>query len=263
MNGRRRDNERFVHDVLARTSGSPCARAEALLPDLNDGLLEGLDRQLVQSHLEHCAPCRSLAVAMGWAGPVLPQLAVVAPGEAFTNAVLARTTRRQRLALPAPATRPGGVPGLMDRVGRWWSDRILTPGFAPRVAYAATVVLVLLTAVPGAPLRGVPDAALKLVTAGPAALPGVEPVAQWVDARSTDAHAVIAGQWSAADSDWEARRARSAIARNQAANHVSAALRELGDRRFTEAGYEGLGAIDASRRAWTLWWHGQEQTTDE
>ena len=102
----------------------------SLLPDLTDGALADLDRQLVQAHLEHCAPCRSLAVTMGWAGPVLPQLAVVDPGPAFTAAVLARTSRRQRLALPAPQARPAGLPGLMDRLGRWWGERILQPGFA-------------------------------------------------------------------------------------------------------------------------------------
>lgn len=263
MTGRRDDGERFVRDVLARTSGSPCARAETLLPDLTDGVLADLDRQLVQSHLEHCAPCRSLAVAMGWAGPVLPQLAVVDPGEAFTTAVLGRTSRRQRLAMPAPSARPGGVPGLMDRVGRWWGDRILVPGFAARVAYAATVVLVLLTSVPGAPLRGVPRAALELMTAGPTALPGTAPAVEWLDAQAGLAEKAVAARWRGVDEDLDARRARSQLARTQAVAHAGAALRKLEDGRFSEAGYEGLGAIDASRRAWTLWWNGQVQTTAE
>lgn len=260
----RRDSERFIRDVLARTSGSPCARAEVLLPDLTDGVLAELDRQLVQSHLEHCSPCRALAVAMGWAGPVLPQLAVVDPGEAFTAAVLGRTSRRQRLDLPAPAAaRPGGLAGLMDRVGRWWGERILAPGFAPRVAYVATVVLVLLTAVPGAPLRGVPGAALKLMTAGPAALPGTAGAAQWVDAQAARGEQAAAEHWGGLAAGWEERRERSAPARAQAVAHVAAAWRQLEDRRLSEAGMEGLGAFDATRRAWTLWWNGAEQKTGE
>lgn len=264
MNGGRRDGEGFVRGVLARTSGSPCARAETLLPDLTDGMLADLDRQLVQSHLEHCAPCRSVAVALGWAGPVLPQLAAVDPGEAFTASVLARTSRRQRLDLPSPATaKPGGLAGLMDRVGGWWAERILVPGFAPRVAYVATVVLVLLTAVPGAPLRAVPGAALKLMTAGPAALPGTAGAAQWVDAQAAEGQAVVAGRWDGLAAALRERGERSRPARAQAVAHAAAAWRQLEDRRLSEAGMEGLGALDASRRAWTLWWNDAEQTTGE
>ncbi|MBK8165168.1 MAG: zf-HC2 domain-containing protein [bacterium] len=263
MNGGRRDGEGFVRNVLARTSGSPCGRAETLLPDLTDGVLADLDRQLVQAHLEHCGPCRALAVAMGWASPVLPQLAVVDPGEAFTAAVLGRTSRRQRLELASPSARPGGLAGLMDRVGRWWTERILVPGFAPRVAYVATVVLVLLTSVPGAPLRGVPGAALQLMTAGPAALPGTAGASRWLDAQAAQGQAVVAGQWDGVAADLQARGARSAPAREQIAAHAAAAWRNLEDRRLSEAGMEGLGALDASRRAWTLWWNDKEQTTGE
>ncbi|MBE0566412.1 MAG: zf-HC2 domain-containing protein [Krumholzibacteria bacterium] len=81
MNDRRRDGRRdFVRDVLARTSGSACARACGLLPDLTDGGLETLDRQLVRRHLEHCAPCRAVAVALGWLGPELAGRAELEPG---------------------------------------------------------------------------------------------------------------------------------------------------------------------------------------
>lgn len=263
MTQRRDDRERFLRDVLARTSGSPCARAESLLPDLTDGVLADLDRQLVQAHLEHCAPCRSLAVALGWAGPVLPQLAVVDPGPAFTAAVLARTSRRQRLALPAPQARPAGLPGLMDRLGRWWGERILQPGFAARAAYAATVVLVLLTAVPGAPLRAVPGAALKVVQAGPAAIPAVATAAAWLDGQGEQAQDAARARWLGVGGELAARGARSADARRQTVAHLGAVWRGLTNSRFDEAGYEGLGAVDASRRAWTLWWHGETQVTDE
>ena len=262
MTGRRDDHERFVRDVLARTSGSPCARAESLLPDLTDGVLAELDRQLVQAHLEHCPACRALAVTMGRLEPVLPQLAVVDPGEAFTGAVLARTSRRARLAAPPVGARPGGAPGLMDRLGRWWGERILTPGFAARVAYAATVVLVLLTAVPGAPLRAAPGTALKVMTAGPGAVPAVAVAAQWLDGQVELARSDLASHWKTVDAGLDARLARTAAARKQMGAHSAAALRELGDRRLSEAAYEGLGAIDASRRVWTLWWHGIDTSED-
>lgn len=262
MTGRHDDQERFVRDVLARTSGSPCARAEMLLPDLTDGLLAELDRQLVQAHLEHCLACRALAVTMGRLEPVLPQLAVLDPGESFTGAVLARTSRRARLSVPPATARPDGVPGLMDRLGRWWGERIFTPGFPARVAYAATVVLVLLTAVPGAPLRGAPSAALKVMTAGPAAIPAVAAAGQWLDGQAESGRARVAAHWRLVDGGLQMRLARTAEARDQVGAHTSAALRELGNNRLSEAAYEGLGAIDASRRVWTLWWHGIDTSAD-
>jgi hypothetical protein len=257
------DRERFVRDIMARTSGSPCARAERLLPDLNDGVLAELDRQLVQAHLEHCAPCRSLAVAMARLEPVLSQLAVVDPGPVFTAGVLAHTSRRKHLAALPSSARPGGVPGLMDRLGRWWGERILIPGFPARMAYAATVVLVLLTAVPGAPLRGVPRTALKVATAGPTAVPAVAEASAWLDGQLAEVRGGMVAQWQVVDGNLGARLARTAEARRQAAGHLSAAWRELEDHRLGEAGYEGLGAIDASRRIWTLWWHGDEQSNGE
>jgi hypothetical protein len=263
MSDRHHERERFVSDVMARTSGSPCARAEMLLSALNDGVLGDLDRQLVQSHLEHCAPCRSLAVAMARLEPVLPQLAMVDPGPAFTAAVLARTSRRQHLAAPSAMARPGGVPGLMDRLGRWWGERILTPGFPARMAYVATVVLVLLTAVPGAPLRGVSRTALKVVTAGPAAVPAVAEASAWLDGQLAEVRGGVVAQWRVFDGDLDARLARTSEARGRAAAQLGAVWRELEDHRLGEAGYEGLGAIDASRRIWTLWWHGDEQSNGE
>ena len=263
MSGRRDDRERFVRDVLARTSGSPCARCEDQLPDLADGRLQGLDRQLVHAHLEHCGGCRSLAVAMGWIEPMLPQMAVVDPGAAFTAAVLARTSLRRRLAAPPAHARPSGLPGLMDRLGRWWGERIFQPGFAAQAAYAATVVLVLLTAVPGAPLRKVPGQALTVMTAGPTAVPAVAAAANWADGQAGTARAAMKARWQAIDGGLGARLARTVEARGQCAYHLGAMWRELENRRTSEAGYEGLGAIDASRRAWTLWWHEDVSATGE
>jgi anti-sigma factor RsiW len=263
MSGQRDDRERFVRDVLARTSGSPCLRCEDQLPDLADGRLQDLDRQLVQAHLEHCSGCRSLAVAMGWCEPVLTQLAVVDPGAAFTAAVLARTTLRQRLAAPAPGTQPEGLPGLMDRLGRWWGERIFQPGFAAQVAYAATVLLVLLTAVPGAPLQKVPGEALKVMRAGPTAVPAVAVAVDWVDGQAGETRTAVNNRVQVIDGGLDARMMRSSEARGQVAHHLGLMWRDLENRRTSEAGLEGLGAIDASRRAWALWWHEEQSATGE
>ena len=101
------------------------------------------------------------------------------------------------------------------------------------------------------------------MTAGPSAVPGTASVSGWVDAQMAEAQAAFAAQWSGVDAAFDARLVRTAEARNQAAAHAGSALRELENRRLSEAGYEALGAIDASRRIWTLWWHGDEPTTEE
>ena len=157
--------ERFVQDVLARTSGTGCARALDMLPDLAEAGLADLDRRLVQTHLEHCASCRAVAVVLGWLGPELAGLAVVDPGPAFTARVLTATSRRA--AMERERRRLTGGAGLMDRLGRWWAGQIVRPYFPLQAAYAATVILVLLTAGPWAPWRDLPGQALQAVQAGP------------------------------------------------------------------------------------------------
>ena len=49
------------------------------------------------------------------------------------------------------------------------------PLYRPWVTLASTVILVLLTSVPGAPLKGVPGKALDIVQAGPLATPLLGP----------------------------------------------------------------------------------------
>ncbi len=253
----RQRDEKFVRDILARTSGSPCARAEAQLPALVDGGLEGLDRQLVQSHLEHCAGCRAVAVVLGWAGPQLSGMAELDPGPAFTARVLAATSQRRRVVLDV-AEPPRGLAGVMDRLGRWWQDRILQPGFAAQAAYVATVVLVLLTAVPGAPLEGVPARALETVTAGPRALPLVGPAldaaSAWIDGGADAVSGTVGRQATEVGGDLESRGERAAPARARMWEHLQKTA-DLGrDGRLCEAGYEFLAALRAGREGWRHWW---------
>ena len=182
-----RPDEKFVQGVLGRTTGSACGRCLDLLPDLTDGALEDLDRQLVQGHLEHCTGCRAVAVTLGWITPLLPGMAEIDPGEAFTSAVLDATTRRKAWDEAGPT----GAAGLVDRLGRWWERQILKPQFTFQAAYVATVILVLLTAVPGAPLKGAPGKALEVIQAGPQAAPVLGPAmvqaSDWQDSRTEGA----------------------------------------------------------------------------
>jgi len=261
-NDERERNERFVRDVLNRTSGSACDRACRQLSDLMDGNLAGMDRELVQAHLEHCDPCRAVAVTLGWLEPLLPEMAEIDPGPAFTARVLDRTIRRARIEDPATAV-PSGAAGLMDRVGGWWDRQILRPGFAAQVAYAATVILVLLTSVPGAPLRGVPGKALEFVQAGPTVPPVIRPAMDkasgWVEGRTAEAVTTtrtgVNRRWQKTESSLEQRGGRTAPGRQELQTHVKQMISQVGDGKLGEASYEFLTVLQAGRRIWNDWWN--------
>jgi len=261
-NDKRERNERFVRDVLNRTSGSACDRACEQLSDLMDGNLAGMDRELVQAHLEHCDPCRTLAVTLGWLEPLLPRMAEIDPGPAFTARVLERTTGRARLEDPATAV-PSGAAGLMDKVGRWWERQIMRPGFAAQVAYAATVILVLLTAVPGAPLKNAPVKALELVQAGPGVpqviKPAMDRATGWIggqaDKTVTGAKTSVNRRWQKTESSLERRGVRTAPGRQELQAHVKEMISQVGDGKLGEASYEFLAVLQTGRWIWNNWWN--------
>lgn len=260
-NDERARNEEFVRDVLARTSGSACDRACEQLSDLMDGGLAGMDRELVQAHLEHCDPCRAVAVTLGWLEPLLPDMAEIDPGPAFTTRVLERTTGRAGAMEPLPAS-PSGPAGLMDRVGGWWDRQILRPGFAAQMAYAATLILVLLTSVPGAPLKGVPGKALEIVQAGPAATPVVGPAldlgSEWVGERTAEAvdaaRSGVNQRLERTGSSLTRRSDRTAPGRREFGTHVKEMVSKAGDGELGEASYEFLAVLKAGRVIWIEWW---------
>ncbi len=255
------DAERFVGDVLSRTTGAACGRATAQLADLMSDRLSGLDRQLVQAHLEHCAGCRNLAVTMGWLTPLLPQMAEFEPGPDFMAGVLARTSQVGHVARPdAPL---GGAAGLMDRVGRWWSRRILRPQFALQAAYAATVVLVLLTATPYSPLRGLPHRALQVVTAGPGSAPVVGPAlartSGWVDVHGAalvdGGRTRVANRWQHLNESLAARVRRTTGSRSELDNHWHNLVAQARARELGGVGYELLAGMRTVGVVWRQWWH--------
>lgn len=258
----RKRDEAFVQGVLGRTSGSACGRCETLLPDLTDGALDDLDRRLVQGHLEHCAGCRALAVALGWLTPLLPDMAEIDPGEDFTTAVLDATTRRKAWEEAGPE----GAAGLMDRLGRWWERQILKPQFTFQAAYVATVVLVLLTAVPGAPLKGAPGKALEVIQAGPQAAPVVGPAmaaaSSWLGARTDDALGSARGgigeRWNRIEGDLDARADRTAADRRVIGQRLGSMFDRLGRGELGEAGTDFYAALRAGSGFWKNWWDDNE-----
>ena len=126
--------------VLSRTSGPLCERARARLGDLLDGALDGVDRQLVEAHLDHCADCAALAAAAARLGDELPTLAELPAPPELVDAVLARTHGRT-------ASRPAAVGGdSLPRPtrSRRWRDAARRLFARPRIAWEAGYVAALL-----------------------------------------------------------------------------------------------------------------------
>jgi predicted anti-sigma-YlaC factor YlaD len=84
--------------VLARTTGAACGSARSLLCGRVDGELEPFDAELVDRHLLHCPDCEGLARALRQMQADLPRLREADPGLGFVEGVLARTSRRPRVA---------------------------------------------------------------------------------------------------------------------------------------------------------------------
>ena len=162
-----------------------------------------------------------------------------------------------------------GLAGLLDRIGRWWEQRIVRPQFAMQVAYVATVLLVLLTATPGSPLRGVPGQALEVVTAGPQTAPVIGPVvnraAEWMDSQASvlvsTGRRQVRGRWLGVETSWARRAARTAADRDQLRTHVQEAMAQARARDLGSTGYELLAALRAGRGVWDQWWIESEKTS--
>ena len=84
----------LTESILARTSGRTCPRAQTLLGDHVDGILGGLDRGLVDAHLQRCRECAALASVLTRLGEDLPVFAELRPDAALIDDVLARTRPR-------------------------------------------------------------------------------------------------------------------------------------------------------------------------
>ncbi len=269
MKNNKRDRENdFVRRVMDQTAGSACEKACSHLPDLADRKLERLDRQLVQAHLEHCSDCRQVAVVLGWVQPLLPQMAVVDPGPSFTQSVLVRTTLAVHpLAHAARRGETVGPLGLIERMGQWWQKQLFRPRFALEVAYVATVILVLLTTVPGAPFRQEARQVQGIVEAGPMALPGVESVLDKVDAKVGaffEIKSSDAGDFFQREKhQWQKRHKSSEPHFGEAKNHLLEAWALMKTGKLQLAGYQIKEMAGDSQTAWSAWWSIQPEQSKE
>jgi hypothetical protein len=174
-------DERFIREVLERTSGSPCERARALLSQRADAPLAAGDGDLLRMHLEGCAGCRAMAVVMDALRVALPALAEMEPDEEFTAEVLARTAdlvaARQAeraaagaMAVPQREGRPVARVTARSRARGWWRRQVARPRFAWELAYAATLLLFLGARIAGAPLPDLISGTLQGRDANPVQL---------------------------------------------------------------------------------------------
>jgi hypothetical protein len=131
--------------VLEQTTGPSCARAISLLCDFTDELLDPLDRQLVATHLEHCADCAELSQALGELKVLLPELAVETPDSRFVSDVMAATTLKPRSAR------------WIERLLDFFACQAQRPRFSWEAAYLATLLLVLLFGNPFSAFRDAPQ----------------------------------------------------------------------------------------------------------
>lgn len=146
------DSSDLAPAVLARTTGSPCARAESLLPSLVDGELDADSRDVLHAHVAHCEGCAKLLAALREAAQVLPGLAEIEPPPGFARRVLLATTA----AMPLPA-------------GSWWIRILARPRASLELAYVGAVLLVVLLGNPVAAFYQAEQRATEVAGAVPVA----------------------------------------------------------------------------------------------
>lgn len=139
-----------LRPVLAATSGRTCPRVQDVLA--GDPQATPREREWASAHVEHCAACANVAGVLATLPQILPTLATADPGPDFTAEVLLAT-------LPRPSLWSVFLTRARDHLARWPRR----PGFAQELAFAVTVVLVLLTSLPGSPLGEAPRQALSIV----------------------------------------------------------------------------------------------------
>ncbi len=259
----------FVGKVLGRTSGSPCQRACEQLPDLVDGQLKGLDRQLVQAHLEHCSGCRTVAVVLGWVGGELPQMAEVDAGPSFLAGVLVRTTGQVERPEVAGERMIPGSSRLLDNLRRWWGNGLLRPNFAMEVAYVMTVLAIMMVTLPGSPLKGGGDKALGMLQAGSPPLAyaslAFDEGQRWIE----NNFAISTGQIGVrmdesrekVQLDLAHRLERTAASRAAVKDGFAAVPPLIRAGNYGEAGSLGVQTLRALGFTWQLWWHDENRTS--
>jgi anti-sigma factor RsiW len=171
------DEPDLLSEVLRQTTGSPCARAETLLPGFVDDELDADDRDILTDHLGRCPACSRLLAALQESAVVLPALAEVEPPPGFAEEVLRATGAAAALGryvgVPGAAAALGryvGVPGAAAAPGwQWWLRILARPRASLELAYVGTILLVVLLGNPVSAFHEAEQHASRLASAVPVA----------------------------------------------------------------------------------------------
>ena len=147
--------EDLTRTVLQSIGGDACEQAFDRLPPWVDREFGELDDELVAGHVDHCAECEALTVALRAMREDLPRLAEMEPDAAFVDDVLAATVGAAR---PVP---------WVARLDDWFGKVMQRPRIAWEGAYLATACLLLLIFFPGSPLAGMPTKVLDMTRESP------------------------------------------------------------------------------------------------
>ncbi len=135
-------DESLTAEILQRTSGPACNRAEIHLCGLVDGDLENADRQILELHMDHCTSCAAIAGALRELKATLPEMACLEPGGDTTAAILRATAVHSRSGKEAV---------------HWWRRMLQRPRFAWEAAYVGALLILLAIGNPGAWIQRLPE----------------------------------------------------------------------------------------------------------
>jgi hypothetical protein len=144
------DDDLVVRPVLAATTGRTCGQVEWVLA--GDPRASEVELEWARDHAAHCEHCARFEAWMAALPELLPTLAERDPGPDFTAEVLLAT-------LPGPSLGSVFVRRVRDHVDRWQRR----PEFAQELSFVLTLALLVVTFLPGSPLRDVPRQALSVV----------------------------------------------------------------------------------------------------
>ena len=163
--------ESLTSAILARTSGSSCERAAAMIAGRPERMPAGTAAALLASHLEHCAACRALEQTLDEARAALASMVEMAPAPGFAADVFRRTSAKRKWSTSgrrlATASLWELTAGWRDRGAAAWQKALARPRLSLELAYLATVLVVLVVGNPaliaeklGARTAAVPPSAM-------------------------------------------------------------------------------------------------------
>lgn len=140
----------LARSIIGRTTGPACGQAAWQLCGWVEGDLNQDDAHILSLHLDHCSECSRLAASLRELAAILPEMAQLEPGEAFTAEVLQATSGKRF---------PSGNTVIPRDLTEWWNRLIRRPRFAWEAAYVGALLALLAFGNPAAFPQYLPSAA--------------------------------------------------------------------------------------------------------